>query len=303
MTADRDDPWPPLPYAEWRPTYETLHLWMQIVGKIRLELTPLLNHWWNSTLYLTARGMTTSAMPYRGGAVEIRFDFIDHRLIIDSSRGGVGGFDLRPQAPADFYAELREEMEKLGIEVSIWPVTVELPEAIHLDTDRTHSSYDSAQVHAWWRATLSAALVLEEFRARFVGKSSPVHFFWGSFDLAVTRFNGKRAPEREGADAITKEGYSHELISAGFWPGSGAITDAAFYVYAAPSPEGLANVSVKPAAARWDGELGEFLLMYDDVRNAASPRETLLDFLESTYEAAATLANWNREQLERRSRS
>ncbi len=299
----KDDAWPPLPFAEWRPTYETLHLWMQIVGKIRIELTPLLNHWWNSTFYLTARGMTTSPMPYRNGAFEIRFDFIDHALVIDSSDGGSGGFDLRPQATADFYEQLRDELHKLGIEVSIWPVTVELPEAIRLDQDRSHASYDPDQVHSWWRATLSSALVLEEFRARFVGKSSPVHFFWGSFDLAVTRFNGRRAPERDGADAVTKEAYSHEVISAGFWPGSGAVSDAAFYAYAAPSPDGLAAAAVRPAAARWDKELGEFLLMYDDVRRAESPRDVLLDFLESTYEAAATLARWDRAVLERKSQS
>jgi hypothetical protein len=300
MTMNDEDPWPPLPLEGWRPTYETLHLWMQIVGKIRLELTPRLNHWWNSTLYLTARGMTTSPMPYRDGSIEIRFDFIDHKLVIDTSWGATGGFDLGPQACADFYERLHAEMTRLGIEVKIWPVTCELPELIRLDQDRTHRSYDAGMVHRWWRATLSATMVLEEFRAKFVGKSSPVHFFWGSFDLAVTRFNGKRAPAREGADSITREAYSHEVISAGFWPGSGPVTDAAFYAYAAPSPEGLSDAKVRPDAAHWDAQLGEFILMYDAVRNAPSPRVALMEFLESTYEAAASLASWNREELERK---
>jgi hypothetical protein len=297
-----DDAWPPLPLEDWRPSYETLHLWMQIVGKIRLRLTPLVNHWWNGTLYLTPRGLTTSAMPWRDGALELRFDFIDHHLAIETSWAPTVRMELASTTCAAFYDTLFSELGTLGVDATIWPVTCELPELIRLDSDRSRATYDRDHVNRWWRAMLSAAKVMEEFRGRFVGKSSPVHFFWGSFDLAVTRFNGREAPEREGADVIMREAYSHEVISAGFWPGSGPITDAAFYAYAAPAPVGLAEAAVRPGAARYDTAMGEYILMYEDVRTAPSPHDALLEFLQSTYDAAATLAGWDRESLERRPR-
>jgi hypothetical protein len=294
-----DEVWAPLPLAEWQPTYATVHLWLQTVGKIRLAFTPLLNHWWNTTLYLSARGLTTSPMPFQDGAFEISFDFIDHRLLIDTSWGPRRELPLQAQSSADFHAAIMNELAGLGIDVKIWPMTVELPENIRLDLDREHHTYDAAFVTRWWRIMIAVESVMQEFRALFLGKSSPVHFFWGSFDLAVTRFNGRRAPYREGAGAMMNEAYSHEVISAGFWPGSGPIDGAAFYAYAAPAPEGLATAQVKPAQARYDTTLGEFVLMYEDVRNAPSPRQALFDFLQSTYDAAATLGDWNRSELER----
>jgi hypothetical protein len=296
---EHDDAWPALPLAEWKPTYQTLHLWTQVVGKIRLALTPLVNHWWNSTLYLSARGLTTSPIPYGDSTFEVSFDFIDHRLTIDTSWGARRVIDLRPQATADFYRAVTTALKELQIEVHIHPLSSELPETIHLDTDRDHASYDPMYVNRWWRIMLSSANVFGEFRGRFIGKSSPVHFFWGGCDLAVTRFSGRRAPPREGADGITREGYSHEAISAGFWPGSGSVEGAAYYAYAAPQPAGFDRAAVRPPAARYDTELGEFLLMYDDVRSAPSPRDALLEFLQTTYEAGATLAGWNRAELER----
>ena len=299
---DREISWPRLPLAEWRRTQETLHLWMQVVGKIRLGLTPLINHWWNSTLYLTARGLTTGMMPLDERALEIRFDFVDHQLLIESSHAATVRLPLQAQTCATFYETLLGALRGIGAEVAIWPVTCELPELIRLDQDRDHTVYVAEQAHRWWRVMLSTANVLEEFRGRFYGKSSPVHFFWGSFDLAITRFNGRRAPAREGADAITREAYSHEVISAGFWPGSGPIEDAAFYAYAAPQPDGFANAAVKPAAARYDTTLGEFVLMYEDVRRSEDPHATLMDFLQSTYDAAASLAGWDRAQLDRSDR-
>jgi Family of unknown function (DUF5996) len=296
--TDRDV-WPALPLAAWQPTYATLHLWTQVIGKIGIARTPMLNHWWNATLHLTARGLTTGPMRDGSQSFEIRFDFVDHRLIIETSRGGREVIELRPQTSADFYAAVMEALASVGVNVHIWPVTVELPEAVALDRDRDHASYDAEAVNRWWQVMLAAGTVLEEFRARFIGKCSPVHFFWGSFDLAVTRFSGRKAPVREGADAITRESYSHEVISAGFWPGSGSVAGAAFYAYAAPQPPGFERAPVKPAAARYETALGEYILMYDDMRSSASPRETLLDFLQSTYEAGANLGGWNRAELER----
>ncbi|HEY3052094.1 MAG TPA: DUF5996 family protein [Thermoanaerobaculia bacterium] len=295
------DAWPSLHLEEWRPSYETLHLWMQIVGKIRLALTPLQNHWWNTTLYLTPRGLTTSAMPYQGGAVELRFDFIDHKLVIETSWRLVPAIDLRPQSSADLYATLMSALSESGIDVTIWPVTVEMPAAIRLDSDRDHSSYDREAVHRWWRIMLSVDTVLKEFRANFIGKSSPVHFFWGSFDLAASRFNGRRASQRREGPlaAMMNEAYSHEVISAGFWPGSGTISDTAFYAYAAPQPDGFAQAKITPAAAYYDTNFGEFILMYEDVRRSGKQREVLLDFLQSTYEAGANLGHWDRAALER----
>jgi len=286
--------WPPLPLAEWRATRDTLHLWMQIVGKLRLATTPLINHWWNTTVFLTARGITTTPMPYGDGAFEINFDFVDHRLLLDTSWGNQRTLKLHPETCADFYEDLMKLLAGAGIDVTIWPVSVELPEQIKLDRDRAHHSYDAGYVTRWWRAMLSASIVMQEFRGRFIGKSSPVHFFWGSFDLAVTRFSGRRAPQRPGADAITREAYSHEVYSCGFWPGGGAVDDAAFYAYAAPPPEGF-----DLALPGYNRDLGEYVLMYDEVRSDASPRDKLMEFFQSTYEAAATRGRWDRAELER----
>ena len=288
------DSWPALSLAEWRPTYETLHLWSQIVGKIRLATTPLINHWWNTSFYITARGMTTSAMPHGNGAFQIDFDFIDHRLDITTSSGDRRTIALRSIPCADFYAAVMDALRTLKIDIKISPVTAELPQPVRLDLDRQHATYVADHAHRWWRITLSTAMVFQDFRGRFIGKSSPVHFFWGGFDLAVTRFSGRRAPPRPGADSIQREGYSHEVMSVGFWPGSGTITDMAFYAYAAPQPEGFDQ-----ALPGYNRDFNEYILMYEDTRKSASPRKTLLEFAQSTYEAAARLAHWNRAELER----
>ena len=293
------DHWPALPVDQWRDTYATLHMWTQIVGKIRLALTPLVNHWWNVPLYVNARGLTTSPIPYGNTPFELWFDFIDHQLVLQSSDGSRETLPLVSQSVADFYREVMHLMQSAGIEVKIWRMPVEVPDPIPFDEDRVHASYDPEAAQRLWRVLLTVQCVFEEFRSRFLGKCSPIHFFWGSFDLAVTRFSGRRAPERAGADRITKEAYSHEVSSVGFWPGSGSITGAAFYSYAAPEPPGFRESPVQPADARYDGQLGEFILMYDDVRNAASPDKALLDFCQTTYEAAATRGKWDRSALER----
>jgi Family of unknown function (DUF5996) len=293
-----NEQWPELPLAAWQKTYDTLHLWTQVIGKIRLARTPLINHWWNTTLYVNARGLTTSSIPYGDGAFEIAFDFIDHRLLIETSWGKRRTLDLRPQACADFWHAVMEALAELKIDLEIHPLSSELPQNVRLDLDREHDSYEPQWANRWWLVTLAVHNVLQEFRTRFIGKCSPVHFFWGSFDLAVTRFSGRRAPQRD--DPMMNEAYSHEVSSAGFWPGSGSISKPAFYAYHAPQPEGFDRASVKPPAAHYDPQLGEFILMYDDVRNSPSPRETLLEFLQSTYEAGANLAGWDRAELERR---
>src|SRR5947207_9608066 len=291
------DRWPPLPVAEWADTYATLHMWTQVVGKIRLALAPPTNHWWEVTLYLTARGLTTSPMPYGDGSVEIAFDFIDHLLTIETSDGRREAIPLRPQSVAAFYHRVMAALHTLGINVRIWPMPVEVPSPIRFDQDEQHASYDREYANRWWRAASSAAKVMTEFRSRFIGKSSPVHFFWGSFDLAVTRFSGRRAPAREGADPVTAEAYSHEVISHGFWPGgawpgAGTIDAPIYYSYTVPEPAGLRAPSIRPAAASFNTVLSEFVLPYDDVRRASSPREALLEFLQSTYDAGADLAGW-----------
>ena len=290
---------PSLPLAAWADTQATLHMWMQIIGKVQLKLTPLVNHWWNVSFFLTERGMETQSLHYPGGTLQMRFDFIDHNLVIATSRGEVRTLPLRPQTVADFYHEVLQTLSDLHIEVKIWPVPVELPDPIPFEQDTVHHSYDREAVARFWHIFSWADAVLKEFRARFIGKSSPVHFFWGSFDLAVTRFSGRRAPERPGADSITREAYSHEVSSGGLWPGGGAITGPAFYSYAAPEPAGFAEHAVKPSQAYYDPNLKEFLLMYDAVRQAASPRDALLDFLQTTYDAAADLGHWDRQALER----
>ncbi len=290
---------PQLPLAEWKDTQATLHMWMQVIGKIQLTLTPLVNHWWNVTFHLTARGLHTQALHYPGGTLEILFDFIDPNLVMSTSQGETRILPLRPQTVAAFYREVMQTLKELGVEVKIWPVPVELPDPIPFEQDTVHNSYDRDAVERFWHIFSWADAVLREFRAGFIGKSSPVHFFWGSFDLAVTRFSGRRAPERPGADRITREAYSHEVSSAGLWPGGGAISSPAFYSYAAPEPPGFAAQPVKPAQAFYHPELKEFLLMYDDVRQATSPRDALLQFLQTTYDAAANLGHWDRQALER----
>jgi hypothetical protein len=303
MLSSLSEAWPSLPLDAWSDTSDTLHMCTQIVGKIRLALSPFENHWWHSTLYVGPRGLTTSAIPYGTGLFEIRFDFLDHNLVVETSNGATRIVRLSARPVAEFYRDVMATLASLGIDVKIYGVPVEVPHPIPFDQDLTHASYDPEYVRRFWRILMSASTVLREFRGRFTGKSSPVHFFWGSFDLAVTRFSGRRAPAREGADAVTREAYSHEAISAGFWPGGGGVKGPAFYAYAAPEPAGFARSPVRPAPAFYSSELSEFLLMYDDVRSAESPKADLLAFLESTYEAAANLAHWDRESLERRNRS
>jgi len=296
----KESRWPALPLAEWKDTYATLHMWTQIVGKIRLALSPPINHFWGTTFYVTARGLTTSAMPYAKGTVEINFDFIAHTLEILTSLGETRSFPLVPRTVAEFYVELMSALHSLGIDAKVWTMPVEVPRPVRFNLDEAHSSYDSEYAHRFWQILVSVDTVLREFRSRFIGKASPVHFFWGSFDLAATRFSGRRAPERPDADFVTKEAYSHEVISHGFWPGDGEIIkDAAFYAYAAPEPAGFREQRAMPSKAFYNGEKSEFFLMYDDVRRAHAPEQALLEFCQSTYEAGAKLAHWDRASLER----
>ena len=296
------DPWPALPLDSWQDTYMTLHMWTQIVGKIRKTLTPMLNHWWNVTLYVTSRGLTTSPIPYAGRTFEINFDFIDHILDFCVSDGLTRQNALAPRSVADFYAEVMETLQSFGIPVRIHATPDEVANPIPFPEDHVHKSYDRASANTFWRILMAVDMILKEFRGRFVGKCSPVHFYWGSFDLAVSRFSGRRAAARPEADLITREAYSHEVISAGFWPGGGDIKGPAFYAYAAPEPAGFKTAPVRPEAALYHSGLSEYLLMYDDVRNASSPKDALMDFLQSTYEAGANLAGWDRTALERSAR-
>jgi hypothetical protein len=291
--------WPELPLDAWQDTCATLHMWTQVVGKVRLALSPRVNHWWEVPLYVNARGLTTSAIPYSNEIFEIQFDFIDHKLTIQTSWNSSKNLALRLQTVAGFYAEFMAALKSLGIEVKIWAMPVEVPNPVPFETDTQHASYDPEYAHRFWQILILCDTIFKEFRAGFIGKDSPVHFFWGSFDLAVTRFSGRRAPPRPEADSITRAAYSHEVISAGFWPGGGEIKGPAFYAYAAPEPPGFPQQPVKPPAAFYHPQLHEFLLMYDDARQSASPRQSLLDFLQSTYEAGANLAHWDRKELER----
>ena len=295
----KPESWPALPLEAWQDTRDTLHMWTQIVGKVRLALSPLINHWWEVPLYISARGLTTSAIPYNRGVFEVEFDFLEHNLVIQTSEGSSKTIPLAPRSVAAFYKEFMAALVSLGIEVKIWHMPVEVPNPIAFNRDTQHAAYDREYVTRFWRILVLTNTIFEEFRSRFIGKNSPVHFFWGSFDLAVSRFSGRRAPEREGADQITREAYSHEVISAGFWPGGGDIKGAAFYAYAAPEPAGYAQSLVGPKKAFYHPQLREFLLMYDDVRLDPSPRSALLEFLQSTYEAGANLAKWDRTELER----
>ncbi len=291
--------WPVLRFEEWQDTLATLHMWTQVVGKIRLAQTPLVNHWWNVPLYVSARGLTTSAMFYHERIFEIEFDFIDHKLLIECSDGSTKTLALRPQSVAAFYAEVMLALRDLGIEVKIRTMPCEVSNPIRFEDDVNHAAYDGEYANRFWHALVKIDEVLKDFRARFIGKVSPVHFFWGSFDMAVTRFSGRRAPERPGADAMTREAYSHEVISHGFWPGNKDM-QAAFYSYTTPEPAGLAQAQVRPATTFYSQEMKEFFLLYDDVRQSSSPAATLMEFLESTYDAGANLANWDRAALERR---
>jgi hypothetical protein len=296
--------WPALRYADWKETRDTLHLWTQVVGKIRLALTPWLNHSWHVALYVTARGLTTSPIFVDAGSFQIDFDFIDHVLRITTSNGDARTIALRPMTVADFHAQTMAALKQLNIAVHLRTMPCEIPDCIPFELDTIHGAYDAEYVDRFWRVLLSASEVLGHFRTGFIGKASPVHFFWGSFDLAVTRFSGRRAPRHPGGmphvrDAVALEAYSHEVSSAGFWPGGGGPIDyAAFYSYAYPTPEGFAAAQAKPAAAFFSKELGEFLLPYEALRSAHDPDAALMEFLQSTYEAAANLAKWDRGALE-----
>jgi uncharacterized protein DUF5996 len=295
--------WPELPYAEWRDTCATLHLWTQVVGKIRLAQTPWLNHSWHVTLYVTPRGLTTSPIPYGHRIFELEFDFLRHVLVVSKAGGARSEIGLYPRAVSDFYDEVMSVLSELGLQVRIHETPNEIPDAVPFSTDREHAAYDPAFAERHWRVLVQVDRVFKAFRTSFLGKCSPVHFFWGSFDLAVTRFSGRRAPLHPGGvpnlpDAVVQEAYSHEVSSAGFWPGSPGIEYPAFYAYAYPEPEGYAQAPVEPAEAFYSDTLKEHVLPYDAVRTADNPDRTLLAFLTSTYEAAANAAGWDREALE-----
>jgi hypothetical protein len=300
--ATDDERWPDLPYAAWQDTCSTLHLWTQIVGKVRLVQTPWLNHSWQVALYVTPRGLTTSSIPHASGAFELSFDFVQHLLRVETSAGSGGTIRLEAKSVADFYREVMALLEKLAVPVKIDEVPNELPDPIRFSEDRVHASYDPEYARRFGLALLQVDRVFKRFRSGFLGKASPVHFFWGSFDLAVTRFSGRRAPLHPGGvphlpDSVAQEAYSHEVSSAGFWPGGNGM-DAAFYSYAYPEPKSYRSAQVRPAEAGFDAKLSEFVLPYASVRQAAEPESVLLEFLHSTYAAAADGANWERPALD-----
>jgi hypothetical protein len=294
--------WPELAYAEWADTAATLHMWTQVVGKVRMALTPAVNHWWHVPLYVSARGLTTSPMPIGGRSIEIAFDFIAHRLEITCSDGAYDYLALEPMSVASFYRHVMAALDRLGVRPSIWTTPCEVENPIPFEEDELHASSDPEAAHRYWRGLVQADRVFKVFRARFIGKASPVHFFWGSFDLAVTRFSGRRAPPHPGSGllpaSVSEEAYSHEVSSCGFWPGAPGV-EAIFYAYAYPEPPGFADAAVRPRGARWEASLGEFVLPYETMRTAQSPDLALLNFLQSTYEAAADLGGWPRGELER----
>lgn len=298
--------WPALPYQDWSDTLATVHRWTQMVGKTRLALAPMLNHWWQVTLYVTSRGLTTSAMPYGGSRlVEVSFDFLDHELVIETNTGERRAMPLVPRSVADFYGEYRSLLVALKLDVHLWPVPVELADATPFAGDRQHTSYDADAMQRCWRAFALAHRALERFRGRFIGKASPVHFFWGAFDLAVTRFSGRAAPRHPGGipncpNYVMYEAYSHEVASVGFWPGSDYFQEAAFYAYAYPEPEGFPSARVRPSAAYYHPELREFILPLEAVRGEADPDAAILNFAQSVYDVQAELAGWDRGALERR---
>ncbi|MGH7848835.1 MAG: DUF5996 family protein [Thermodesulfobacteriota bacterium] len=300
----KTEAWPSLPLEEWKDTYATLHMWTQVVGKIRFAQTPWVNHSWHVTLYVTSRGLTTSPIPYGERTFELEFDFIDHRLVIETSGGDVRFIELRPRSVADFYSEVMSVLRSLGLDIRIHTLPNEVADPVPFEKDLQHASYDPDYANRFWRILVQTDRVFKEFRARFIGKCSPVHFFWGSFDMAVTRFSGRTAPPHPGGvphlpDVVAREAYSHEVSSCGFWPGGGPLPYPVFYSYAYPAPEGFKDAPVKPSGAFYSTDLGEFILPYDEVRKAGQPGEMLLDFLQSTYEAAANLAKWDRPALER----
>jgi hypothetical protein len=293
------DEWPILEWEQWKDTAETLHMYTQIVGKTRLALTPIQNHWWNVPLYVTARGLSTSSMPAgRGQLLDIEFDFISHALVCRKSDGRIEQLNLHPMSVAEFYSDFLRMLSAFGLKIQIDPMPSEMAIPIRFDRDTVHASYDGEAVNRFWRVLIIADTLLKRFSTNFYGKISPVHFFWGSFDLAVTRFNGTKAPARSGADSIQSEAYSHEVISAGFWPGNGGYGRAAFYAYAAPTPDGL-DKTVLRGMGSFNQKMGEFLLDYSDVRSAADPEESVLNFLQETYSAGADLAKWDRANLDR----
>ncbi len=296
--------WPPLPYEAWRDTEATLHLWLQIAGKIRLMHSPWVNHSWHVTLRTTTRGLVTRPVWHESAAFQIEFDFIDHHLAIRADDGRTASLPLEPQSTATFYRQVMSTLDELGLSVKINTMPNELPDPIRFDADDVHGAYDPAYANRYWRILLQAERVLETFRARYIGKSSPVHYFWGSADLAVTRFSGREAPPHPGGvphlpDWVAREAYSHEVSSAGFWAGGEQYPRAVFYSYAYPEPAGFSSAKVSPSAAYYDDALREFVLPYDEMRKAASPDSALLEFLQSTYEAASDLAGWDRRALER----
>jgi len=300
----RSEAWPALPLDEWKDTYATLHMWTQIAGKVRFALSPWINHSWHVTLYVTSRGLSTSPIPYGERTFEIKFDFIDHKLLIETSDGEVRSVGLRPRTVADFYGEVMSALRGLDMDIHIHTLPNEIADPIPFDKDEQHSSYDPEYASRFWRVLVQTDRVFKEFRAKFIGKCSPVHFFWGSFDMAVTRFSGRTAPPHPGGvphlpDVVAREAYSHEVSSCGFWPGGGPVPYPVYYAYAYPAPEGFKDARVLPSAAFYSNDLGEFLLPYDDVRESKNPDAALLDFLQSTYEAAAELAKWDRQALER----
>ena len=299
------DAWPELPpLADWQDTFDTVHRWTQAVGKVRMARAPLINHWWNVPLYVSTRGLTTSSVPAGAGRFTVDFDFVGHRLVVQTSDGGERSFALEPMSVAAFFEKLTGALSELGVDARIWPVPVEVPDpAVPFPDDTAHAAYDAGAVERVWRAMSQADRVMTDFRARFLGKVSPVHFFWGSFDLCVTRFSGRPAPQHPGGAPnvgawVMHEAYSHEVSSAGFWPGAG-LGEAAFYAYAYPVPDGFAGYPVQPEAAYFHTDLGEFVLPYEAVRSAPDPDAALLAFLQTTYEAAADLAGWDRAALER----
>ena len=304
QTTPRIETWPSLPLEAWSETCATLHLWTQIVGKVRLVQSPWINHSWHVALYVTARGLTTTPIPYGTRTFQIDFDFIAHQLTIHASDGSSGGFPLRPQSVAAFYTQLMREMDRLQLHIKMRVTPCEIADPLPFDLDEMHCAYDKEYAIRFWQILVQADRIFKQFRARFIGKCSPVHFFWGAPDLAVTRFSGRAAPQHPGgipglADWVTRDAYSHEVSSCGFWPGGGPIPYPAFYSYAYPEPAGFAEAPIKPATAFYSKDFREFILPYETVRQAVSPDDTLLDFLQTTYEAAAKLGKWDRAALER----
>jgi hypothetical protein len=298
VSAAIDEAWPALALGSWKDTYATLHRWTQVVGKVALALAPPLNHSWSVAMLVTPRGISTQTLPHGGRTFSIQFDFIEHELVIRASDGETQNLALRPQTVADFYNELMTTLDAMGLPVKIWPMPVEIPSPVRFDLDTAHRSYDPNYANRCWRILAQVARVLTLSRCAFIGKCSPVHFFWGSFDLSVTRFSGRRAPPREGPPFM-QEAYSHEVISHGFWPGNDMLPEPAFYSYAVPEPPGLKEARVLPQSAYYHREMGEFILPYASVRSAPSPEQAILSFIDSTYERAAALAGWDRAALER----